>query len=214
MSIIARLFCVALVAGSGRADDLPSPDAMWLGQRIVPRAAVDGFRDAVAKDVLDKVLGGRVAAVDQPTLRARARTAMSPLLDEAFPPELLAGFAAQFLAAHYSADELRALRAREESPLGEKLRAFERSAADLAPATPGTRDDARDALARRTFTESERKELEAFADGPLGRKGSALAPDLLGTFVDRLERRYAAVRPDIEPRLRNVVEAVLVTAGK
>ncbi len=203
---------VALVGLAAGAQDLPSPDAMWLGQRLVPRTLVQGFREGVEKDAMDRVLGGRVAEADQPPLRARARTAMAPLLDEAFPPELLAGLAAQFLDRHYTADELRALRAQEESPLGRKLRDFDRSAAELSAATPAARDEARDALARRTFTDPERKELEAFAASPLGRKGQALAPDLAGFFVDQLERRYASLRPDLEPRLQNVVEAVRITA--
>ncbi len=202
----------ALIGLGGRAQDLPSPDAMWLGQRLVPRTLVQGFREGIEKDVMDKVLEARVAEVDQPPLRARAHQAMAPLLDEAFPPELLAGLAAQFLAGHYTADELRALRAREESPLGRKLREFDRSAAEISAATPAAREEARDALARRTFTDAERKELEAFAASPLGRKGQALAPDLAGFFVDQLERRYASLRPDLEPRLQNVVEAVRITA--
>ncbi len=203
-----------LIGLAGRAQDLPSPDAMWLGQQVVPRTLVQGFRQGVEKDVMDKVLGARVAEVDQPPLRARARQAMAPLLDEAFPPELLAGLTAQFLARHYTAEELRALRAREESPLGRKLRDFDRSTAEIVAATPAAREDAREAMARRTFTEAERRELEAFAASPLGRKGQALAPDLAGFLVDQLERRYASLRPDLEPRLENVVEAVRMTAGK
>jgi hypothetical protein len=200
----------ALLAIAGtRADDLPSPDAMWLGQRIVPHAIVDGYRDALGEEVLQKAVAGRVAGADLPPLRARARAAMAPLLDEAFPPELLAGFAAQFLARHYTADELRTLRAREESPLGRKLRDFTRSAAEAA--TPSGKEGAREALARRTFTDGEQKELEAFAASPLGKKGLALAPDLAGFFVDQLDRRYASLRPDLEPRLQNVAEAVLMT---
>ncbi len=202
-----------LIGLAARADDLPSPDAMWLGQRIVPRTLVQGFRDGVEQEAVNRVLAARVAAVDQPPLRARAHAAIAPLLDEAFPPELLAGLAAQFLARHYTAEELQALRAREESPLGRKLRDFDRSTAELAAATPAAREESREALARRTFADSERKELEAFAASPLGRKGQALAPDLAGFFVDQLERRYAALRPDLEPRLENVVEAVRMTAG-
>lgn len=209
------VFAAAALFGlAGRAEDLPSPDAMWLGQRIVPRTLVQGFRDGVEQDVVERVLGTRVAAVDQPPLRTRAHAALAPLLDEAFPPELLAGLAAQFLARHYTAEELRALREREESPLGRKLRDFDRSTAELAGATPAAREDAREALARRSFSEAERKELEAFAASPLGRKGQALALDLAGFFVDQLERRYASVRPDLEPRLQNLVEAVPMTAGE
>ncbi len=204
----------ALVGVIGHAQDLPSPDAMWLGQRLVPRALVQGFREGVENEIMDRVLGARVAEVDQPALRARARRSMAPLLDEAFPPELLAGMAAQFLARHYTADELRVLRAREESPLGRKLQDFERSAAAVAGPTPAAQEEAREALARRTFSDAERKELEAFAASPLGKKGQALAPDLAGTFVDQMERRYASLRPDLEPRLMNVVEAVRMTAGK
>lgn len=204
----------ALVGSAGMAEDLPSPDAMWLGQRLVPRALVEGFREGLANDVMDQVLGTRVSALEQPPMRARARVAMGPLLDEAFPQDVLAGAAAQFLARHYTAEELRALRTREESPLGQKLRAFDQGASRLAAETPAARDEAREALARRTFTEAERKELEAFAASPLGRKGVGLAPDVAGFFIDQLDRHYASVRSDIEPRLRNVVEAVIITAGK
>jgi hypothetical protein len=211
---LAVLATSILVGVAGRADDLPSPEAMWLGQRIVPRTLVQGFREGVEEGVLDRVLGTRVAAMEQPSLRARARMAMAPILDEAFPPEVLAGIGAQFLARHYTADELRALRTREESPLGRKLRDLDRSAAELAGATPAAREEAREALARRAFTDSERKELEAFAVSPLGRKGRALGPELAGTFVDQLERRYASLRPDLEPRLENAAEAVLLAPGK
>lgn len=211
---LLALAAVALIGGAGRADDLPSPDAMWLGQRIVPRALVQGFREGIEKDALDRALGARVAASEQPPLRARARVAMAPLLDEAFPAELLSGLGAQFLARHYTAGELRELRAREESPLGRKLRAFDRSAEELVAATPTAKEEAREALARRTFSDADRKDLEAFAASPLGRKGQALALDLAGFFVGELERRYASLRPELEPKLLNVVEAVRMTAGK
>ena len=204
----------ALIGLAPRAEDLPSPDAMWLGQRIVPRSLCQGFWEGLEQQVLDKGLGASVAAVDQPPLRARALAAMAPLLDEAFPPELVAGLAAQFLARHYTAEELRALRAQEESPLGRKLRGFDEASGRVVEATPAAREDAREALARRTFSEAERRQLEAFAASPLGRKGQALAPDLAGFFVDQLERRYASLRPDLEPRLLNLVEAVRMTAGK
>ncbi len=184
---------------------------MWLGQRIVPRALVQGFRGGVSADVLDRVLGARISAAEQPPIRARALRAMEPILDEAFPPELLAGIAAQFLARNYTADELVALRAREESAIGRKLREFDRSAA-AGPARSGAAsDEAREALALRMFTDAERREIEAFAATPLGHKGLALAPDLVGFFVGELERRYASVRAHIEPRLADVVEAALAT---
>ncbi len=207
-------FTAVALIGAGGDDALPSPDAMWLGQRIVPRELVQGFREGVLDSVLDKALGSRVAAVDRPALRARARAATAMLLEEAFPQELLAGMGAQFLARNYTAEELKALRAREESPLGRKLRAFEQSAAEIVAATPAAKEEARGALARRTFSEAERKELETFAASPLGRKGLALAPELVGYFVDQLERRYASLKPDLEPRLQNTVEAVAMTAGK
>ncbi len=210
---LCALVAAALIALAAGAEDLPSPDAMWLGQRIVPRSLLQGFREGLEQQVLDRALGTRVAAADQPPLRARAIAAMAPLLDEAFPPEVLAGLAAQFLARHYTDDELRALRAREESPLGRKLRDFDQRSAGLPAASPAAREAAREALARRTFTEADRRELDAFAASPLGRKGQALAPDLAGYFVDQLERRYASLRPDLEPRLQNLVEAVRMTAG-
>ena len=205
---------VASIGAAGWADELPSPDAMWLGQRMVPRALVQGFRDGIQEDLLNRVLGTRVAAVDQPALRVRARAAMAPLLDQAFPPEVLSGLGAQFLARHYSADELRALRVREESPLGQKLRDFDQMSDQLAAPTPAARDEAREALARRTFDEAERKDLLAFAASPLGRKGQSLALDLAGFFVEQLERRWASLQPGLEPRLRSVAEAVLPPSGK
>lgn len=204
-------FLALIAVNSARADDLPSPDAMWLGQRLVPRAIVEGYRRALEEDALGKAAGGRVATADLPPLQARAHAVMGPLLDQAFPPELLAGLAAQFLAAHYSADELRALREHEESPLGRKLREFDRGAAELPAPTPAAREEARDALARRTFTGQDQKQLEAFAASPLGRKGMALAPDLASFFVDRLDRRYASIRADLDVRLRNAAEGVLAT---
>jgi len=215
MSHFARILTALalLLAAAGRPEDLPSPDAMWLGQRAIPRALVQGFCDGVEKDVLDRVMATRVAAAEQPSLRARAHTAMAPLLDEAFPAELLAGISAQFLSGHYTAGELRALRAHEESPLGRKVLEFDRAADELVAATPEVRAEARAALARRTFTDAERKELEAFASSPLGRKGLELGPALARTFLDQLDRRYSAVRPDLEPRLESVAEAVLMTAG-
>ncbi len=208
-------FAAAVLAGlTVRVDDLPPPDAMWLGQRIVPRALVQGFRQAIEEDVLNRVLGTRVPAVDQPPLRARARAAMAPLLDEAFAPELLSGLGAEFLARHYTAAELRALRAREDSPLGSRLREFDQAADAIVAATPAAKDEAREALSRRWFTDAERKDLETFAHSPLGRKGQDLALDLAGFFVDQLERRYASVKGELEPRLVNVAEAVLLTAGR
>jgi hypothetical protein len=211
---LGALAAATLAGLAVRADDLPSPDAMWLGQRVVPRALVQGLREGIEEDVLNRVLGTRVAAVDQPPLRARARAAMAPLLDEAFAPELLSGLGAQFLARHYTADELRALRAREESPLGRKLKEFDQAADAIVTDTPAAKDEAREALARRTFSGAERKDLEAFAASPLGRKGQALALDLTGFFVEQLERRYAAIEQELEPKLVNVAEAVLLTTGK
>jgi hypothetical protein len=202
---------LALLTGSpAHADDLPSPDAMWLGGRIVPRALVEGFRDGI----VDAALDARVALADRPALRARARTAMAPVLDEAFPPELLAGLGASFLARHYGADELRALRAREESPAGERLRAYEKAAADVQGATPEARDEAREALSRRMFDARDRAEIEAFAASPLGRKGLELAPDLAAFFVDQLDRRWAAVRTGIEPRLRKLADGLVEKARR
>jgi hypothetical protein len=203
---------LAAFAGFAAADDLPSPDAMALGQRVVPRALLDGFRSGIEDQVLDQLLGPTLPSAEQPPLRTRARAAMAPLLDEAFPPEVLVGMGAQFLARHYTADELHTLRAREESPLGRKLRAFEESAAAIMAPALSERDQARDQLARRTFTDAERKDLESFAASPLGRKGLALAPDLVAYFVDRLDRRYASIRSDLDPRLRRAVEAVLPKA--
>jgi len=211
------LICLAALAaraGLGVADDLPSPDAMVLGLHVVPRPLVDGFRSGIADQVLDQVLGARVAAADQPPLRTRARAAMAPLLDEAFPPEVLAGIGAQFLGRHYTAEELRTLRAREDSELGRKLHAFEERVAALGGPTPAARDQAREELARSTFTEAERREIDAFAASPLGRKGLSLAPDLAAFVVDQLDRRWTSVRPRIEPQLRGVAEAVLPRAGR
>lgn len=208
---LAVLFFALIGVNSARPDDLPSPDAMWLGQRLVPRAIVEGYRRALEEDAVGRAAGSRVATADLPPLQARAHAVMGPLLDEAFPPELLAGLAAQFLAAHYSADELRALREHEESPLGRKLREFDRRAAELSAPTPAAREEARDALARRTFTREEQRQLEAFAASPLGRKGMSLAPDLASFFVDRLDRRYVSIRADLDVRLRNAAEGVLAT---
>jgi hypothetical protein len=210
---LAIFVAAACLASPARADDLPSPDAMWLGARAVPAALVAGVEDTVEKSIVDQVMGGRVAAADRPVLRARAHAALAPLLAEAFSPEYLAGLGARFLANHYTAGELRELRAREEAPLGQKLRAFERSAAELVVANPEEREAARAALASKTFSDSERKELEAYSTSPLGKKSSALAPDLVGFLVDELDRHWATVRPGIEPRMRNTVEAVIMTSG-
>jgi hypothetical protein len=207
----AAAFALALLlASAARAgDDLPSPDAMALGVRMVPAAIVQGYRAGIEDDVLERVLGARVPAGEQPAVRARARKAMAPLLDEAFPPELLAGLGAQFLAAHYPADELRTLRARDESPLGRKLRDFEDRTADIVADSPASLARARDALARATFSAAEQRDLDAFERTPLARKGLGLAPQLAAFFVDALDQRWRSVRPELEPRLRAAVEGVL-----
>lgn len=212
LAVFTAAAAVAAFGGPARAEELPSPDAMWLGGRVVPRGLVDGFRGAIVDATLDAALAGKPPA-DRAALRARALKAMAPALDEAFPPEVLAGFGASFLARHYTADEIQALRAREESALGEKLRAFERRAAEVKGDTQEERERARDALSRRTFTGAERAEIEAFATSPLGQKGLALAPDLAGYFVDQLDRRWAAVRGAVEPRLRKIADD-LVAARK
>jgi hypothetical protein len=199
----------ALLGASSRADDLPSPDAMWLGARIVPRSLVDGFRDGIVRDALKDAAGRGSDESSEPAPRARAAAILAPALDEAFPEELLAGLAAQFLGRHYSADELRALRAHEESPLGRKLRDFYRRAGSVVAADPAARDRARDELARATFTEAERKDIDAFAASPLAKKGDALALTLAGFFLEQLDRRWAEVRPAIEPRLRAAAKAAL-----
>ncbi len=201
----------ALAHPGARAEDLPSPDAMWVGGRIVPRTIVEGFRGGIVDATLDAALAGRTPA-DRAALRARAAAGMKPVLDEAFPPELLAGLGASFVSARYTAEEIRALRAREESPLGQKLRAFEKAALEVKGDTPEERDRAREALSRRTFSAAERAELEAFAATPLGKKGIALAPDLVAFFVDQLDRRWAAVRTGYEPQLRRVADGLVQKA--
>jgi hypothetical protein len=205
------LVAVALALGGGpaRPDDLPSPDAVALGQRAVPRSIVDGFREGVAGEVLDRATGARAGAADAAPLRARARAALEPLLDEAFPPDLLAGLAAQFLARSYTAGELRALRDREEAPLGRKLRDLDARAAQLPAADPAARDREREALARKAFTRQERAELEAFAASPLGRKVEKVGPELARHFLDQLDRRWAEVRAQLEPRLRRAAAEAL-----
>jgi hypothetical protein len=207
----AGLVALALLATATpvQGDDLPCPDAAWLGQRVVPHDVVEGYLAALEDDVVGRVAEGRVPAANLPAFRARARAALKPLLDEAFPPELLSGVAAQFLDRHYEADELRVLRTREESPLGRKLRAFEQQATEIRGQTPGARDETRDALARRTFTSAERRELEAFGASPLGRKWMGLAPALVGHFLDQLERHLTAIRHDLEPRMRGAVGRLL-----
>jgi hypothetical protein len=193
-ALLPMSLLLAALAGDPGAD-VPSPDAMWLGARIVPAALVEGFR----RGIEDAVIGGKPGA-------EAARAAMAPLLDEAFPPELLAGAGASFLAARYTADELRALRDREESPLGRKLRSFEQRAAQLKGETAEEREKARDALSRKMFTAAERADIEAFAATPLGKKSLALAPDLAAHFVDQLDRRWTSVRASLEPRLRAAAE--------
>jgi hypothetical protein len=205
----ALVAALALGGGEARADDLPSPDAVALGQRAVPRTIVDGFREGVAGEAIDRVLGVRAGAADAAALRARARAALEPLLDEAFPPELLAGLAAQFLARSYTAEELRTLRDREEAPLGRKLQELDARAAQLPAADPAARDREREALARRAFTARERAELEAFAASPLGRKVERVGPELARHFLDQLDRRWAEVRGHLEPRLRRAAEEAL-----
>jgi hypothetical protein len=207
-SVLSLPLLLVALAAEPHTADLPSPDAMWLGARVVPRGLVDGFRGAIVDAALDAALTGQDRA-DRADLRARALKAMAPALDEAFPPEVLAGLGASFLARHYTAEEIQALRAREESAIGEKLRAFERSAAEVKGDTQEERERAREALSRRTFTAKERAEIEAFAASPLGQKGLALAPDLAGHFVDQLDRRWAAVRGVVEPRLRKIAEELV-----
>jgi len=187
---------------------------MWLGERIVPWALVEGYRAGLEENAFEKATAGRFADSDLPTLRAHANEAMRPVLDEAFPMELLAGISAQFLSHHYSAEELRALRAHEESPLGQKLRAFEQRAAALPGPTPEARAKAREALARQTFSTGEQKDLEAFANSPLGRKGVALSPELAAFYVNQLERHRTSIQRDLDERLRRSVEAVLPAAGR
>jgi hypothetical protein len=201
LHLLAGAILAAATAWPGAGAELPSPDAMWLGQRIVPQAIVDGYRAGLERNAIERVVGAGVAAVDQPALTARGHARMAPVLDEAFPPELLAGAAAEFLAGHYTAAELRDLRAREDSPLGRKLRDFSRQAVTLPAQDPAARDRAREALARATFTAPERKELDELAASPLGRKGEELALPLAGFFLERLERRWAEVRAELEPRL-------------
>lgn len=190
----------------GGAGDLPSPDAMRLGAEIAPAVVVGGFRDAIVDAALDAALGGRAAA-DRAALRARARVAMGPLLDDAFPPELLAGLGAAFLSRRYTAEELAQLRARVESPLGQRLRALERSAVEGD--TPEERERARAALYGRTFSRAEQEEIAAFEASPLGRKGLALAPDLAAAFLDGLDRRWVEVHERCQPRLRRAAEDLL-----
>lgn len=195
------LLLLLVLPALARADELPSPDAMTLGRRAVPPALVDGFRKAIEDEAL-----GRVPAARDPAVARKARARLRPILDEAFPTELLAGIGATFLARSYTADELRALRAHEESSVGEKRRAFEKAAADVKGDTPEERDEARAALSRRTFTAADRAALEAFADSPLGKKGIALAPDLAAFCVDQLDRHWKDVRPGVEPLLRKAAE--------
>jgi hypothetical protein len=168
---------------------------------------VDGFRDGIARDALKGATG---RGSEEPSeLVSRARAALAPVLEEAFPEELMAGLAAQFLARHYSAEELRTLRAHEESPLGRELRDFYRRAGSVVAADPAARDRARDELARATFTEAERKDIDAFAASPLAKKGDELALTLAGFFLEQLDRRWAEVRPALEPRLRAAAKAAL-----
>jgi hypothetical protein len=181
---------------------------MALGARVVPAALVQGYRTGIEDGVLDRV-SGAVPGTERPAFVARVRAALAPLLDEAFPPELLAGLGAQFLASHYAPDELRELRAREESALVRKLRAFERRAAEIVADSPESGDRAREALARETFSAAERRELEALEASPLGAKSLALAPDLAAYFVDALDRQYRSIKVELDPRLRRAAEATL-----
>ena len=205
LPLLCCSLAAAVLGAPGRADDLPSPDAMWLGSRIVPRALVDGFRGGIVREAIERASGGAASA--SPGARARAGAALSPLLDQAFPEELLAGVAAQFLARNYDADELRTLRAREESPLGRKLRDFYGRAAALPADDPGARE--RERLARATFTAAEQRQIDEFTASPLGRKGDELALALAGFFLDALERRWAEVRQDLEPRLAAAAQRAL-----
>lgn len=180
------------------ADDLPSPDAMALGGRVVPVELVDGLRKGIEDEALARLPGG--PPQDAAARQARAR--LAPILDEVFPPELLAGMGATFLARHYTAEELQALRALEDSPLGAKLRHLRQGPSEPKGSTPDERDKARDARLRKALSQADRAQLDAFAASPLGKKSAALAPDLAAHFMEQLERRWAAVRADVEPRLR------------
>ncbi len=179
------------------AEDLPSPDAMALGPHVVPVDLVDGLRRGIEDEALARLPGGAPQDV-----AAQARARLAPILDEAFPPELLAGIGATFLARHYTADELRALRAFEDSPLGAKLRSLHQAAPAAKGVTPEKRDEARDAQLRKALTPADRTQLDEFAASPLGKKSAALAPDLAAFFMEQLERRWSSVRAEVEPRLR------------
>jgi len=200
--------------GRAAGDELPSPAAMALGQRLVPDDLVRGFEDGVAAEVLDAVVAGRVPAVRAPAVRARARAAMAPALAEAFPPELLAGLCAEFVARRYRPEEIRALAAWESSPLAQKLRAFDGQARAVVAADPDAAKRAREELARRTFTEGERNAVATFAASPLAEKGRALAPELTGHLLAQLEARHGEVRAALRPKLVSAAEAVLATEPK
>ncbi len=107
--VVSTTLALTWAAGIPAAPgDLPSPDAMALGGRVVPRALLAGFRRGMEEEQLERIAATRPALTEPE--RQRALAAMSPLLDEAFPPELLAGIGAQFLSSHYDAAELRELR--------------------------------------------------------------------------------------------------------
>lgn len=212
---VALVAVMAITAAAARAgEELPSPAAMALGQRLVPVALVRGFEDALADEILDRVVAGRVPATRLPALRARARAAMAPALAEAFPDELVAGACGLFVARHYTPDELRALTAWEGSPLGQKLRTLDAQAAAVPAGDPAAAERAREDLARRTFGEAERKEIAAFAATPLARKGRDLAPELTAHVLEQLDRRLKAEEATLRPRLQSAAQAVLETEPK
>lgn len=191
--ILARLVIVLLVASlpGARADDLPTPDAMVLGRLLLPRDALAGFLDGLAQDSMDRVMAGRVPATRAPALRTRCRQAMEPALQEAFPPEVLAGLMAQSLTRHLSPEELHALRAWQESAP---------SARGAIEGKPGQKG-----------TAAEEAALERSGAAAPARKLQASAPAILGDFLDRVDRRLAEVRPALRVRLDSVAEAVLQT---
>lgn len=208
-------FCaVLLLWARAGADELPSPDAVALGERVLPRTLIEGFREGVAREVLDATLGPRGGTAEEPLRRARARAALTPLLQEAFPPEFLAGVAAQLLARRYSAEELRALRAREDSPLGRKVRDLE-NRSQRAPDTDADAHHSKgEAPSPPTFSAAERKELETFAASPLGRKVEEVGPELAHHFLEALDQRWAQARGELEPQMRKAAEAAASNAEK
>ena len=159
---------------------------MALGERVLPRALIEGFEEGVAREAMDATLGPKSGTAEEPARRSRARAALTPLLQEAFSPEFLAGVAAQRLARRYSAEELRALRAREDSPLGRKVRDSENRSKRVPTPTRRSPLQGRGFLPPDLQRRRAKGAREVCRFSP-GRKVEEVGPELARHFLEALD---------------------------